>query len=285
MPSARWIRLGVLALGLQLVVAVPSPAQVESLDITIPVLNGLNPASRPPVATYEWETLAGSPDPVEVRTAFVSTAAFSGNWALTENYLISTPDAPEWSAWGPYAPPATGTSLTTAPMAYGGYVFAVQGRDGSGTAEGLDPARNMRRVLVSQRTTGPLLTVTGDHIETIHTASPTTPPQIITVPAGTSLEFCWSADATAYGGIVTGYRYGWDILDLADDAQWAIPWTPFSSAVECSPARAFYFGTHRFSVQVKDNDDFLTLAEVVVNVDATTPVEKTTWGRVKALYE
>jgi hypothetical protein len=33
-----------------------------------------------------------------------------------------------------------------------------------------------------------------------------------------------------------------------------------------------------------DNDGYLTLAEVLVNVDASVPVEETTWGGIKALY-
>jgi len=273
-----------LVLLLQLFVAAPAPAQVAHLEIIVPVANGLNPAIRPPIATYEWMTAPGSADPVEVRHAFVSTDAFSGIYALTENYIISTPNAPEWSAWQAYLPPGTGTSLTTPPMDFGGYVFAVQGKDGSGTSEDLDTTRNMRRIRVSNRSTGPLLAVTGNHIDTFYTTNPNTPPVIAEVNAGLPIEFCWTADASSYGGIVTGYRYGWDITDLGDDAQWAIDFTPFATNVVCSPEQTFYFGTHTFSLQVEDNDGYRTLAQVVVNIKQVTPVEKKTWGAIKALY-
>jgi len=283
MSSTRWM-MTVLFAALTLSMIGAASAQPVFLEVTIPVYNGLNPASRPPVATYEWVTAAGSVDPVEVRYAFVSTLGFGNNFHLTENYLMSTPGAPEWSAWEPYAPPGTGTSVTTAPMDFGGYVFAVEGRDSAGSVESLDTTRNMRRVQISDRTHGPLLTVTGDLINPVASVSLDRPPVIINVNAGTPIQFCWNADASTYGGTVTGYRYGWDVLDHNDDDAWAIPWTPFASTQECSPEVTFHFGSHTFAVQARDYDGFISMILVVANIDPVTPVEKTTWGRVKALY-
>ena len=90
MVSTRWILLAALVLLPQFFTATPAPAQGVFLEITIPVANGLNPAIRPPIATYEWKTVIGSPDPAEVRYAFVSTDAHSGSYSLTENYLLTT---------------------------------------------------------------------------------------------------------------------------------------------------------------------------------------------------
>ena len=36
----------------------------------------------------------------------------------------------------------------------------------------------------------------------------------------------WEATAAGYGGVVSGYRYGWDIQGLNDDEQWDVLYTP-----------------------------------------------------------
>jgi hypothetical protein len=265
-------------------VTTPPAAFVE---ITIPVVTGFNPANRPPVATYNWQTLGGSADPAEVRRIMISTAGFGSSYSATEDYIRNNPAAPEWSAWEPYSPPGTGTSWTSPPLDFGTYVFAVQGRDAGGTVGAtFELDRNMRRVVVSLRTTGPLLTVTSDVLAApIITATTSTPPVIVDVPSNTPISFCFTADASAYGGVVTGYRWGWDILDLNDDEAWAIPFTPFSQIEECSPTYLFFFGVHVFSVEVIDNDGFKSRAQVIVNTLPVTPTTPISWGELKARFQ
>jgi len=84
------------------------------------------------------------------------------------------------------------------------------------------------------------------------------------------MQFTFWGDAKEYGGLVMGYRYGWDISDLSDPSQWEISYTPFTGTGERklakSPARAFYFGTHTFDLEIKDNSGFAALAEIKINV-------------------
>jgi len=84
------------------------------------------------------------------------------------------------------------------------------------------------------------------------------------------MQFTFWGDAKEYGGLVMGYRYGWDISDLSDPSQWEISYTPFTGTGDRktvkSPARTFYFGTHTFDVEIKDNSEFVSLAEIKVNV-------------------
>ncbi len=259
-------------------------AQVHYLEITIPLQNGLNPATRPPVATYQWQTIAGSPDPAEVRWMMISAIPFNDNYHQTEEYIRNNPDAPEWSSWQTYAPPA-GTSWTSPPMDFGRYVFAVQGRDGSGNAEldfSLD--RNIRRVMVATRSTGPYFKVKGTGIDSVITTQPDRPPVEIELESGTPAVYCWTADASFYGGVVTGYRYGWDIADPNDDSQWEIPFTPFVNPEECSPSKTFTSGVHTFRTEVIDNDGYTSRVTIQITYLLEVPAEKSTWGRIKAKY-
>ena len=80
------------------------------------------------------------------------------------------------------------------------------------------------------------------------------------------MSFEWSADASHYGGVVSDYRYGWDILDLSDDSQWDIDFTPFVTERAQSPKRTFFFGTHTFYVEVIDNSGFKSRIGVRLNI-------------------
>ncbi|MEE9269466.1 MAG: hypothetical protein V3V49_04320, partial [Candidatus Krumholzibacteria bacterium] len=86
------------------------------------------------------------------------------------------------------------------------------------------------------------------------------------LPSGVPLSFRWTADASGYGGTVTGYRYAWDILDLNDDKQWTVDFTPFVGSGAQAPARTFFFGTHTFFVEVVDNSGFKSRSGVVINI-------------------
>jgi hypothetical protein len=274
--------LGALCLpGLSPVAQTPAPL----VEITVPLVTSLNPAVRTPVATYEWQTLGGSADPVEVRWILAPTAEHNDDWNETENYVRNNPDAPEWSPWQPYRPPSTGTSWTSPLTDYGRYVFAVHGRDGSGNVDAeftLD--RNMRRILISRKTTGPILKVTGPYIDEIITSVTVTPVTEIDLSSGTPVNFCWEASGDVYGLPVTGYRYSWDLADPDDDDAWSMPFTPFGQQVVCSPARTFLTGVHVFYVEAIDYDGLKSRVPVKITYVPPVPAEQATWGKIKSLY-
>lgn len=241
-------------------------------------------STRHPVATYEWKTAAGSTDPAEIRWIMVPRSEHNDDYAQAEEYIRNNPDAPEWSPWQPYAPPSAGTSWTSPPLAYGGYVFAVHGRDADGNTDTeFVWWRNLKHVLITSDNSGPGLYVTGDLIDLISTAVTTTPVTGIEVPAGTPVVFCWEADADVLGLPVTGYRYGWDIVDPDNDNDWPMPFTPFGQDTECSGEQTFYFGTHLFYVEAIHYDGFKARVPILITVTDPTPTESTTWGRIKAL--
>ncbi|MCZ6765294.1 MAG: hypothetical protein O7D32_00035, partial [bacterium] len=82
---------------------VPASAQQPFLEVTLPTQIGLNPALRAPIATYEWQTLPGNPDPVEMRRMMLDTTPFGfgggDEWLNALDYIRDNPDAPEWTEW------------------------------------------------------------------------------------------------------------------------------------------------------------------------------------------
>ena len=81
--------------------------------------------------------------------------------------------------------------------------------------------------MAGPRSAGPLLTVTSPVIGTVRTTVASGPPTIIDLPTGVDLQFEFWGNADHYGGIVVGWRFGWDILDLNDPDQWEVDFTPF----------------------------------------------------------
>lgn len=283
-PRAALVAFTALALSLGALGVSPSLAAPPFLEITIPIPTNLNPAGRPPGATYTWQTIPGEPDPVAVRRIMVPIADHGGSWAATEDYIRNNPDAPEWTSWYAYFPPDFGTSATIM-TDYGGHVFAIQGRDVNlNTLYEFDLDRNMRRVMVANRSTGPMLFVRANNINLVTTALPDTPPVTISVVPGATVDFCFGADASVYGGIVDTYRYAWNGIP----PNWEIPPTTFPGGFGemCLEPRVITVQDPTYlTIEVVDNDGYPSRATINVLPNAPVPVRVTTWGAVKALYD
>jgi len=264
--------------------------------INIPRKNNLNPALIPPIATYRWTAtdyvsdLLSVQEPESVQWALTDTRLLNEDWRLAIDFLRKTPAAirayeqiklkqgevvdgradsdAQWSDWVYYrAPDDSGKFWTTAPVDFGPYVFAVRAKDEAGAVTPvLDENENVRRVRVSGRSTGPLFSLSNEYLGSVTTSVCSTPAVILDIPAGVPLRFQWVADATSYGGTVTGYRYGWDISDLNDPEQWEVDYTPFTTTVATSPRKTYFFGTHTFTCEVIDNSGFCSRIEVKVNI-------------------
>jgi len=244
------------------------------VDIISPGRTGFSAASVPPVTTFSWrgsdlvDDRYESQLPDSSRFILVSTRDFGANWDATLDYIRKNPTAPEWSPWISYtAPHDSGTSWRAdPPMDFGDYVFAVQVKDEAGAVSPVFTLnRNARRINVSARLTGPVLTLKSRYIPPVVNSGPQPSRISVSFPAAFPIQFTWSADASSYGGTVGGYRYGWDVEDLNNDADWEVLLTPFVGTWAASPTRLFSGGTHRFTVEVVDNSGFKSRAEVVVN--------------------
>jgi hypothetical protein len=249
------------------------------VDIIVPTTTGYNPATISPITTFKWTakdfvaTSSEIQDPDSVRWILVSATRFQKSWDLAIDYVRKNPHAPEWSPWRYYRAPAdSGRSCTIGPIDFGPYVFGVQVKDEAGAVCPIfDEFRNIRRVSVSPRRTGPLLTVYNRYMGTMVTMSPSEDPRIIDLPANVPMSFRFTANASSYGGTVSGYRYGWDIQDLKDPTQWEVDYTPFvnfTNGVPTSnvPARTWQFDSHTLYVEVIDNSGYTSRIAVTVNI-------------------
>lgn len=90
--------------------------------------------------------------------------------------------------------------------------------------------------------------------------------------------FSWTAEPNSPGTSVTEFRYGWDIADPADPLQWMIDWTTTYTA----PPLHFYFGTHTFMIEARDNLGAVTRGTINMNIqpvsDPTLTVTEYTRG-------
>jgi hypothetical protein len=244
------------------------------ISIRVPVYTGLNPALLPPITKFTWEgrdyvdNVRISQDPDSVRWILVPRFENDVDWQNTLRYIRQNPDAKEWSKWHYYlAPMDSGKNWTTPPLEFGGYMFAIQAKDEAGAFTPVfDERRNVRRLLVSKRSTGPLLIANNGFIGTFKSTTATTSLSIVDMPANVPLIFEWSASAESYGGVVPGYRYGWDINDLNNDDQWAVDWTPFTATTAESPSQTWFFGTHTFHVEAIDNSGYVSRIGIKINI-------------------
>ena len=259
------------------------------ISILIPRRVGFNPAPVPAITTFRWTAKdyvndkLTSADPESVSWIMEPLLPnHGGDWATAIKWVRDlAADSPLWGEtpfrgdeWRYYkAPLDSGKFWTTPSKAFGNYIFAIRAKDEAGAITPVfDEVYNLRRVLVSRLTQGSLLTVWNKYMGSVVTSSANTALTILDLPAGVPVEFNITATAEHYGGVVSGYRYGWDMTDLTQPDQWEIDWTPFTifdtnkKATARIPARTFYFGTHVFTVEVIDNSQFVSRVEVKVNV-------------------
>jgi len=251
------------------------------ISIIVPTQVQLNPANIPAIATYRWEATDyisdknTKQDPDSVSWILEPLKTHNDDWRETFDWVRDLAvDAPEWGDWVWYrAPEDSGRFWTTPPQDVGKYVFAIRAKDEAGAITPVfDEARNMRRILVSQRLNGPILIVRNQYMGSVKTSACNTPLTILDLPAGVPVQFSWTADARHYGGTPAGYRYGWDIKNLDDPEQWDVDFTPFPPhnadevAAARSDERTYYFGTHVFTIEVRDNSGYCSRVEIKVNV-------------------
>ncbi len=130
----------------------------------------------------------------------------------------------------------------------------------------------------------PVLTVTEPGLGTWQCEGPAMTPVVLAVAASTDLAFSWLGDASGYGGIILGYRYGWDLVDPDNptDPGWATP--GYVPGLLAAPTIAFAAGEHSLHIVVADMAGGLTRAWFQVQVSPPTAAENTSWGQLKAAF-
>jgi hypothetical protein len=231
-----------------------------------------NPAMIPPTARFTWdardylENVHHYQDPDFTR--WILVPYINDSFDETLNTIRTYPDS-MWEPWRIYDSNIDSTHTADfTDLDPGYYVFVVQAKDeASAITPVYDEKRNVRRVLVNiSQAVGPALTVYNKFIGSVATVGVSAPFVIFDFLEGIPLEFLWVATADHYGRLVTGYRYGWDIMNLNDDKEWEIDFTPFHSNFASSPPRTFFYGTHTFYVEVVDDLNKKSRMGIRVNI-------------------
>jgi len=258
-------------------VADPTPATVSFTATTLtPRIKVVEPnfplattCSQGPLAlSFRWE--ATDPDnadggPDAVRYVLLEWGGPADLCLTDVTYGREEPikNLPE-SAWGPWIPYDAGEDSGTVkryPILEQpegtSFLFAVQARDVAGA---VTPVFTFGDNVIHVKTTSqkfPLLTVAESNLGTVSNLNGKGNIQEFDIVAGQPLDFEWSADASNYGGLVDGYRWGFNVADPEneEDPGWAVPWGQWTEAARPT---GFAQGAPTFVVQVRDNSGSVT---------------------------
>jgi len=185
--------------------------------------------------------------------------------------MISFSD-PSWSDWIPYLtdPEDRAQSFSVDKNDAQGrlkhYLFAIQAQDTAG-AFSLDRSYGSRvKNFYVYDIASPTISVRERYLgsargEGIYGRT------MVDIAQNQPLYFEWTGSAESYGGIVEGYRYGWDVEDLTDDDDdgWVTQWG-ITEAHTRSELRVFDSGSHILTIECKDNSGLWSRYTFVLNV-------------------
>ncbi len=142
------------------------------------------------------------------------------------------------------------------------YIIAVQAKDEAGAITSIFNNNNVRSFMAI-KPTGPVLTVKEPYLGIYEFQGTSYSPRKIKVPAGFKINFSWKGDASFYGSIVSGFRYGWDITSIDDPSQWE---TEISPHVTSIPEKKFFGGTHTLFVESVDQLGVRTIGRIEIEI-------------------
>ncbi len=143
------------------------------------------------------------------------------------------------------------------------YIFAVQAKDEAGAVSSIFNKKTNVRHFVAMQPTGPVLRINEPFLGTFSFLGVDFRPEQVSVPPGFEMNWTWTGDASSYGGVVQSFRYGWDIADLNDPAEWDVFPSPY---VTTAGPKTFYSGIHTLYVESADNLGTKTLGTIEVTV-------------------
>jgi hypothetical protein len=227
----------------------------------------------PPVTKFSWRGIDPIDNPSNVQNVDSIRYMITPYSANTLADVNGHPERYElrWSRWIAYnAPGDSGTStvigddelLSRNSM----YMFAVQAKDEAGAITSVYSIRTNARAFTIFTTAGPLLKIREPYLGTMSYLGTNGRTATFRLPAGFVFHFAWSADASSYGGVVTSYRYGWDLTDLSDQNQWAVYPSPY---VTSAPPTTLTSGVHTLYVEAVDNNGIATIGTIEITVFPT----------------
>jgi len=139
----------------------------------------------------------------------------------------------------------TGLTPISAGEGEGEYIFMVQAKDEAGAITShFEDGVNLRKMrIVSSKQPlvvmrEPVLGVRASTVDQTYD---------FTIAEDQPLSLTWTAFADDYGSEITGYRFGWDILDTTNEEEWS-SWALSNTSAEAS----FVSGSHTFYLEARD---------------------------------
>jgi len=154
------------------------------------------------------------------------------------------------------------------------YILAVQAKDEAGAISSIFDKRTNVRHFMPMKPTGPLLVVRDPILGKFSFIGTNLGADVIYLPGGFPLNFSWKGDAGNYGGVVSSYRYGWDVEDLNDPTDWDVLPSPYHKA---APEKRFYSGIHTLYIEAVDDFGITTLAQIEINIIPVTMERNLLW--------
>jgi len=154
------------------------------------------------------------------------------------------------------------------------HIFAVQAMDLCGRITGqFDRRTNVRQFIVSAAV-APILTVTEPFLGGCRYTGMNLPVTMCECPPGIALNFRWRADASSYGSVISGYRYGWDVADINNPDDWEVGFSPSHTS---APPKTLYSGVHELYVEAIDEAGIPTLGIIEVDIVPFTMDRNLLW--------
>ena len=233
------------------------------------------------VITFRWtardpvDSPSNSQDPDSIRYLVSKVLNREGiyqpEFLIIDNLNENPQDYEElWSDWIWYRAPGDSGKTTkigdNEPLEINKqHIFAVQAKDEAGAVTAIFRRNtNVKQFGVSWNQ-GPLLRVSEPFLGGFQFIGILMNPIQKRLPPGVPLNFCWEASAANYGGEIVGYRYGWDIQDLEDPNQWEGGGS-FNPYLRCAKERTLFAGIHMFTLQVKDDGNRITMANIEIEI-------------------
>jgi hypothetical protein len=252
------------------------------IDTPAPPANLAATVTLGPVIQFGWHS-GLEVEPLFVRWLCMMVVDTNGNYDPSFDIVRDLNLHParyesRWSKWIPYKNPHGRTTMVgeDEPLALRrAHIFAVQAQDHSRKVTTVfQRGINIRQFIVSS-TVAPLLTIWEPFLGGRTFIGTNLRPDAVVFPAGLEMNFSWHADASAYGGKVIGYRYGWDVSDIDDKHDWED--RKFSLENTSAPPIAFQSGVHTLYIQAFDNSGAITLGRIEVTIVPFTMERNLLW--------
>ena len=236
-----------------------------------------------------WNEYQGGPQPVGLRVTFRWDGDDSDGIFTDKpvGYFFKAADVTGESNWrniakrvqddpAPWRKLGPGTTRVATEFDDGrAYGFAVRAID---EADAVEPLlvlnRNLLWVGAAERSSFPELSVRSAAFGVRRWTGYTMDTEDYEVPLGSQYEFTIVGDAGWYGGLITGFSYGWDLpsLEITDTNPDGIrAWTPWSTTRTTISAQFTEPRDYYLYIRCKDDGGGLTLATIHFNVVTLNP--------------